>query len=120
MQYKDAQTSTRELGDDLGVHYVLHGTVQSQRSTSGPREVKLTLELIRVADDTQVWTHISTTVMANTNIFDVQSQIATEVIAQIGIVLLEPARAALAAHPTENPDAYDLYLKGNGYLSSGA
>jgi len=64
--------------------------------------------------NTQVWTQSYTEKLAD--IFEVQSQIATEVIARLGIALGEPARAALAARPTENVDAYDLYLKGNDYL----
>ncbi len=114
MHYKAAQASTRELGDELGVHYVLSGTYHSQRSTSGPRDVTLNLELIRVADDTQVWTYIATTGVAD--IFTVRSQIATEVMARMGIALVDPERAAAAAPPTEDPVAYDLFLKGNDYL----
>ncbi len=114
MQYKDVQPSTRLFGEELGVQYVLDGTVQWQWSASGTSEVRVTLELIQVADDTQVWTQSYTEELAD--IFEVQSQIATEVIARLGIALGEPARAALAARPTENIDAYDLYLKGNDYL----
>ena len=76
--------------------------------------MKLTLELVRVEDDTQVWTHSYTEELAD--IFELQSQIATEVIARLGIALVEPARAALAGRPTENVEAYDRYLKGNDYL----
>jgi hypothetical protein len=112
MHYKAAQASTRELGEE-GVHYVLDGSYQSQRSTSGPREVTLNLELIRVADDTQVWTYIDT--KGEADIFTVQSQIASEVIARLGIPLVDPARAA-AAPPTEDSVANDLFLKGNDYL----
>ena len=112
MHYKAAQASPRELGEE-GVHYVLDGSYQSQRSTSGPREVTLNLELIRVADDTQVWTYIDT--KGEADIFTVQSQIASEVIARLGIPLVDPARAA-AAPPTEDSVAHDLFLKGNDYL----
>ena len=114
MRYKDAQVSTRQLGEELGVDYVLNGTVRWQRSASGPSEVRVTPELIQVADDTQQWTHIYNEVLAD--IFEVQSQIASGVIARLGIALAEPARAALAARPTENFEAYDLYLQGNAYL----
>ncbi len=114
VKYKGAPVPMRQLAEELGVDYVLDGIVSWQPSASGPSDVRVTAEVIQVADDTALWTASYDAVLANP--FEVQSQIATQVIELLGIALVEPERAALAARPTENLEAYDLYLQGTDYL----
>ncbi len=105
-----------QLGEELGVAYVLDITVRSQRPANGPREVSVRPQLIQVAEDTLLWGHSYEAVLA-ADIFEVQSQIAAEVIDVLGIALAETERAALVAEPTSNSEAYDLYLRGRDYLT---
>ena len=117
MQYKESRPSMKQIGQELGVDYVLEATVRWQPSSSGPSQVRVTPKLIRVSDDTQLWAKPYTAVLAG--IFEVQSGIAEQVIEQLGITLLEPQRRSLEARPTDNLEAYDFYLRGNEYLNRG-
>ena len=115
MQYKESRPSMKQIGEELSVDYVLEGTVRWEPSSSGPSEVLVTPRLIQVSEDTQQWSKSYTEPLAD--IFKVQSDIAKQVIEQLGITLLEPQRRSLEFRPTENPDAYEFYLRGNHYLN---
>jgi serine/threonine-protein kinase len=104
MQYKDNPLSSRQIGQELGVDYVLEGSVRWEKASDGPSRVRVTPELIRVADDTHVWSDRYDRELER--IFEVQSDIAEEVTRQIGVTLLDPEREALAARPTDNVEAY--------------
>ncbi len=115
MHYKEDRPALAQIGEELGVDYILDGTVRWQRSSSGPGRVRVTPELIRVSDDTQMWSEVYDRVLAD--LFEVQSDIALQVSGQLGSALLEPQLQTLAARSTENMEAYDSYLQGNDYLN---
>ena len=117
MQYKESPLSLPQIGEELGVDYVLEGTVRWQRSAGGAGQVRVTPQLIRVPEDTHLWAERYDAVLAD--IFEVQSDIAKQVIEKLDIVLAEPQRRSLESRPTENPEAYDAYLRGNEYLHRG-
>jgi len=72
--------------------------------------VRITIELLRTQDVRQLW---STTYDRQIeDIFEVQSDIAGQVIERLGVTLLAGERIRLSARPTENHQAYTLYLKG--------
>ncbi|HUL71128.1 MAG TPA: protein kinase [Gemmatimonadales bacterium] len=110
-QYKGAKKTAREIGQELGVAYVLEGSVRWDKvpGASGPSRVRVTPQLIRVGDDSHLWADRYDAELAD--IFTVQSKMAQEVVAALGIALGQPQRQALAARPTENPQAYDHYLR---------
>ena len=108
-RYADTEKSVEEIGDELGVDYVLGGTVRWARSDDGASRVRIAPELIRVADDTQIWTEIYDREIDD--IFEVQSEIAGQVIDALGVSILGSEEQALEAQPTENMDAYQAYLK---------
>jgi serine/threonine protein kinase/tetratricopeptide (TPR) repeat protein len=116
MQYKEGRPALREIGKELGVGYVLEGTVRWQRSASGPSQVRVTPQLIQVPEDTHLWAERYDRVLED--IFDVQSDIARQVSAALGLTLLE-SEQSLDLRPTENLEAYDFYLRGNDYLDRG-
>jgi tetratricopeptide (TPR) repeat protein len=74
----------------------------------------VTPQLIRVSDATHLWTNRYDAQLAG--VFQIQSDIAQQVARALEITLLEPERRALEAKPTENPEAYDRYLRGNDYF----
>ncbi|MBA7623552.1 hypothetical protein ES703_30949 [subsurface metagenome] len=76
--------------------------------------MRVTPQLIRVPDDTHLWSDRYDAVLAD--IFQVQSDIAEQVAKALDIALLEPERRALKARPTQNMEAYDYYLRGNEYF----
>ncbi len=78
MQYKGTRPSVQQIREELGVDYILEGTVRWQHSASGPSQVRVTPQLIEVADDTHLWAERYDAVLAD--IFEVQSDIAKQVI----------------------------------------
>lgn len=114
VHYKNVQTPLRQIGEELGVDYVLEGTVRWDRHGEGESRVRVTPQLIRVADDTHLWSERYDRVLED--IFSVQSDIAANVIEQLNVTLLEPERRAVEAQPTENMEAYQAYLRGLDYL----
>jgi len=114
VQYDRKGKSLRQIGEDLGVDYVLEGTVRWNRGATGSR-VRVTPQLIRVADDTHLWAETYDRVLEN--IFAVQSDIAERIIQQLGVTMLQRERDALVAKPTDNLLAYQAYLRGLNQLS---
>jgi serine/threonine protein kinase len=109
MHYKGSKESLRDIGKELGVDYALEGSVRWDKS--GDRNnVRISAQLIRINDDTHLWAENFDRVYDQ--IFALQSEIAQKVADELNVTLLEPERAALAAKPTQNLDAYDLYLRG--------
>ncbi|UCG51013.1 MAG: protein kinase [Candidatus Latescibacterota bacterium] len=114
-QYKGMKVSVRQIGEELGVDYVLEGTVRWDKPEQGESRVRVTPQLIRVADDTYLWSDRYDRVLED--IFAVQTEIATHVIEQLNITLLEPERQTVEAKPTDNMEAYQAYLRGREYAA---
>ena len=108
-RYADTDKSVQEIGEELGVDYILEGTVRWAHQEGGANRVRIAPELIRVADDSQVWTEIYDREIDD--IFEVQSDIAAEVIGALNVTLGSAEQAALEEQPTDNIDAYQAYLK---------
>ena len=114
MQYKETTKTVRQIGEELGVDYILEGTVQRERPGDPTCRVRVIPQLIRVSDDTHIWADTYDNDM--TEVFRVQSDIAERVASQLDIALLEPERRAIEKKPTANLEAYDNYLRGMDYL----
>jgi len=110
MQYKENRPSLKQIGQELGVDYVLEGTVRWAKSPDGPGRVRITPQLIRVADDRHLWADNLERELED--IFAVQAEIAQQVIAGLGVTLLATERTALEDRPTESIPAYQAFLKG--------
>ena len=109
MQYKENRPPLKQIGEELGVDYVLEGSVRWARADGGSR-VRITPQLIRVADDSHMWADSYDRVIED--VFAIQSDIASEVVQELGLTLLEPERQELETQPTENLEAYQAYLRG--------
>jgi len=115
MQYKGREMNTRQIAKELGVDYILEGTVQRERPSDPTSRVRIIPQLIRASDDTHVWAETYDDDMSE--VFRLQSDLAERVAQALDIALLEPERRALRAKPTENLEAYDYYLRGNDYFN---
>ncbi|MGA6982366.1 MAG: winged helix-turn-helix domain-containing protein [Candidatus Sulfotelmatobacter sp.] len=110
MLYKQNPKPLDQIGRELGVQYVLEGSV---RRDSG--NVRITAQLIQVKDQTHVWARQYDRKLKN--LLAVQAEIAQEVTDEITLTL-EDRRAATAAnhspvtHAATSYEAYDLYLEG--------
>jgi len=113
MQYKDSDKSVRTIGEELGVDYVLEGTVQRERPSDPTSRVRIIPQLIQCADDIHIWAETYEEDM--TEVFRMQSEIAERVARELDVALLEPERRKLAEKPTENIEAYEYYLRGLEY-----
>ncbi len=107
--YKGTDKSMRAIGEELGVDYVVEGTVRWDHSDSDTGRVRVTAQLIRASDDTHLWSESYDRVISD--IFSVQSEIAERVIKELDLKVLQPARKTLTYKPTENVEAYNNYLK---------
>jgi eukaryotic-like serine/threonine-protein kinase len=116
-QYRNSPKRLREIGAELGAAYVLEGSVRWERTPDGPGRLRVTPQLIRVADDGHLWTGRYDAELVR--VFDVQTGIAEQVTTALNVALGAAQRDALAIGGTSDPDAYDFYLRGNDYLARG-
>jgi TolB-like protein/Tfp pilus assembly protein PilF len=105
VRYKRSPGSLREIATQLGVANVLEGSVQ--RSAD---RVHVNVQLIKAASDTHLWAEAYDRKL--TDIFAVESEIAKTIADTLQAELTGSERNAIAARPTENTEAYQLYLKG--------
>lgn len=112
MQYKKTTKPIKQIGDELGVSYVLQGTIRWE-SIDGTSRVRVNPQLINVADGTQIWSQPSVAVLSSA--FELQSQIAGHVADALNITLLQHEKQSLEAKLTDNAQAYDAYLRGIEY-----
>ncbi len=110
MQYKENRPPLKQIGEELGVQYILEGTVRWAKAPDGTGRVRITPQLIRVADDRHLWAdNLERTL---DDIFAVQAQIAAQVVSELGVTLLASEKTALASRPTASLAAYEAYLRG--------
>src|SRR5664279_5792899 len=100
----------KQIGADLGVDFVLEGTVLSDRSAAGGGRMRIAPQLIQVADDTHVWADRYDRVLSD--IFAIQSEVAENVVKAMGVKLIPREKAALKTASTNDIEAYELYLRG--------
>ena len=111
MHYKHSQASIPQIGKDLGVQYVIEGSVRRDSE-----RVRITAQLIQVNDQSHLWAREYDRELGH--LLELQSEIAREVANEIEFSLSgrRPIKAAReAAAPVPDPtsyEAYDLYLKG--------
>ncbi|MFQ5743905.1 MAG: protein kinase [Acidobacteriota bacterium] len=114
IQYDRGGKTIPQIGAELGVDYILEGTVRWAHSAELSNRVRITPQLIRVIDDTHLWADSYDRLIED--IFTVQSEIAQNVLDQLGITLRESQHATPEGRGTKNLEAYDSYLRGGEYL----
>lgn len=87
MRYKNSDKGVHQIGLELGVEYVLEGTVRWEHSEDGPVHVFVTPQLVRVSDDTHIWAARYDRVLGG--VVAVQSDIAQVVVEALRHNLLE-------------------------------
>jgi len=106
--YKSAPENLSEIAKQLGVAHILEGSVQ-QRGDS----VRVNVQLIKAANDSHLWA--DTFDRKLTDIFSVESEVAKAIAEQLRAKLTGQEEQIIAAKPTDNPEAYDAYLRGLAY-----
>ena len=106
--YRDKPVTPSQIGQQLGAAYVLAGSLRR----SGSR-LRITTQLVDTHTDFPLWSERYDREMKD--VFEVQDEIAQKIAAALRIQLSPQEQEALAAKPTDNLQAYDLYLRGRSY-----
>jgi serine/threonine protein kinase/tetratricopeptide (TPR) repeat protein len=113
--YKNRDGVATQIIKELGVDYILEGTIQRARRSDPNSPVRIRPQLFRASDDLLVWAKPYDNDMKE--VLLIQSDLAERVAQALDVTLLEPERQALKAGPTQNVEAYEYYLRGNDYLN---
>ncbi|MEO7136679.1 MAG: protein kinase [Gemmatimonadales bacterium] len=108
-QYAHTAKPPGEIGRELGVDYLLTGTVRWDREGTQSR-VRVSPELVQTASGATQWQQAFDAPL--TDVFHVQSDVAERVARELGLALAAGQRRYLQERPTGNLAAYDLYLRG--------
>ncbi|PYK84319.1 MAG: hypothetical protein DME40_19600 [Verrucomicrobia bacterium] len=106
--YKSAPENLPEIARQLGVAHILEGSVQKSGDA-----VRVNVQLIKAANDSHLWA--DTYDRRLTDIFSVESEVAKAIAEQLRAHLTGREEQEIAAKPTNNPEAYDAYLRGLAY-----
>jgi len=106
--YKSAPENLPEIARLLGVAHILEGSVQKSGDA-----VRVNVQLIKAANDSHLWA--DTFDRKLTDIFSVESEVAKAIADQLRAKLTGQEEQVIAAKPTDNPEAYDAYLRGLAY-----
>ena len=109
LDYRDKSVTAGQVGKELGASYVLVGSLRR----AGAR-LRINAQLVDAATDFPLWSERYDREMAD--VFEVQDEIAQKIAAALRITLSPQEQQALSAKPTENAQAYDLYLRGRNYV----
>ena len=107
--YKSAPENLPEIARQLGVAHILEGSVQKSGDA-----VRVNVQLIKAANDSHLWA--DTFDRKLTDIFSVESEVAKAIADQLRAKLTGREEQEIAAKPTDNPEAYDAYLRGLAYI----
>lgn len=108
--FKGKNFDLRKIGQKLNVQSVLEGSVRRQGNT-----LRITAQLINVNDGFHLWSERYDREMDD--IFAIQDEIAFAITEKLKITLREKEKAIINKNPTDNHEAYDLYLKGRFYFN---
>jgi serine/threonine protein kinase/tetratricopeptide (TPR) repeat protein len=108
-QYRDTKKSIREIGQALGVAHVLEGSV---RKAAG--KIHVTAQLIDTRTETQTWAEKYDRDAAD--IFAIQSDVSQAIVNQLKAALSPAEKAAIEEKPTQDQEAYDLYLRARALI----
>src|SRR6266403_574013 len=106
--YTGPHGNLRQIAKQLGVDYVVEGSVQRNVDA-----VRINAELIKVADDSHLWADSFDRKV--TDILSVESEIAKTIADELQAKLTSREKQVIAARSTDNPEAYEAYLRGLVY-----
>ena len=108
LTFRDKMVTPLQIGQQLGAAYVLTGTLRR----SGAR-LRITAQLVDTHTDFPLWSDRFDREMKD--VFEIQDEMARKIAEALRVTLSPQELEALAVKPTENLQAYDLYLRGKRY-----
>ena len=112
-RYRSAPENLFEIAKQLGVAHIVEGSVQKSGNA-----IRVNVQLIKAANDSHLWADSFDRKL--TDIFSVESEVATAIADQLRVHLTGQEMQVIAAKPTDNPQAYDAYLRGLAFSLKGA
>ncbi len=112
-QFKGRAADVREIGRALGVNAVLEGSVRK----AGER-VRITAQLVSSTDGYHLWSESYDRELSD--VFAIQTEIAQKMVGALRVSLSRQERELIQRRGTSNPEAYDLYLRGQACLRDGS
>jgi TolB-like protein/Tfp pilus assembly protein PilF len=106
--YKSAPENLPDIARQLGVAHIVEGSVQKSGDA-----VRVNVQLIKAANDSHLWA--DTFDRKLTDIFSVETEVAKAIADQLRARLTGQEEQVIAAKPTDNPEAFDAYLRGLAY-----
>src|SRR5437667_8216444 len=106
--YKSTPENLREIAKQLGVAHIVEGSVQKSADA-----VRVNVQLIKATNDSHLWSETFDRKL--TDVFSVESEVAKAIADQLQAKLTSQKQEVIAAKPTDNPQAYDIYLRGLAY-----
>jgi TolB-like protein len=107
--YANSNKPLSQIGKELGVTYILTGSVRWDQSQAGGNRVRVSPALLRVSDGAQIWSEPYEDQL--TGVFQMQSKVAENVAQALKLQLTGGEQRAISARPTDNVEAYDVYLR---------
>jgi TolB-like protein len=110
MAYRATTKPMKQIAQELGVTYILEGSVRRAGN-----KVRVTGQLIHAATDEHVWAQSYDRDL--TDIFAIQAELSQQIAGALKAALSPEEKALIARKPTENPAAYDLFLRARDILN---
>ncbi len=109
MQYKGTKKDIKTIGRELGARYILEGSVRKFQE-----DLRITVQLVDVESDAQLWAAKYKGKLAD--VFDIQEQVAEQIVDALMVKLSPSEKVVLTKRSTENPEAFDLYMRARNSL----
>ncbi|MBL7961116.1 protein kinase, partial [bacterium] len=111
LPFRNKEVNTRQVGDALGVNYVLEGSVRKAGS-----KIRITAQLINVRNGFHVWADRFDRLVED--IFDLQNEVSQKIAEALKVSFTDSEKQPHALKPTEDLRAYDFYMRGREYLNT--
>jgi serine/threonine protein kinase/Flp pilus assembly protein TadD len=108
LAFRDKSITAMQVGQQLGAAYILEGSIRR-----AGRRVRITAQLVEVSTRHSVWAERYDRQLED--VFAIQEEIARSIAQALRIALTPQEEKNIARRPTENPQAYDFYLRGRSY-----
>lgn len=108
LQFRDTKKTMKEIGEQIGADVLLEGSVQK-----AGEKVRINVQLIDAGSDKHLWAETYDRDLKD--VFSIQSDIAGQIAEALNATLTAKEEELFAERATDNPKAFDLYLRGNKF-----
>ncbi len=111
MQYKNTKKDVKAIGKELGVRYIIEGSVRKFKD-----DLRISVQFIDVSKGTQMWAETFKGKLED--IFDIQEKVSKEIVDALMLKLTPVEKIELTKRQTLNAEAFDCFLRGRNFLES--